>query len=144
MIRWGVQRFVVGCLPPILILPSRKDSIFSFDTLKANLDTNCLGLRWGVNSCRGDRSLEDVSAQRLYNCDPCFVKNNTEGAFRLVASDGFNKPELKVNRVVEFEHLNSASFSTCSPVEIESGIYLFMAAGILLVSVMAVKLQSLS
>ncbi|KAH7655790.1 hypothetical protein IHE45_18G035300 [Dioscorea alata] len=110
-----------------------------FRNFEGNLDTNCLGVRWGVNSCRGDRSLEDVSAQRLYNCDPCFVKNNTEGAFRLV-----NKPELKANRVIEFEHLNSASYSTCSPVEFESGIYLFMAAGILLVSVMAVKLQSLS
>ncbi|KAH7689880.1 DNA mismatch repair protein Mlh3 protein [Dioscorea alata] len=98
-----------------------KDSIFSFDTLKANSDTNCLGLRWGDNSCRGDRSLEDVSAQMLYNHDPCFVKNNTEDAFILVGSVGFNKSDLKANRVIESEHLNSASYSTCSPVEFESG-----------------------
>ncbi|XP_039138697.1 DNA mismatch repair protein MLH3 isoform X2 [Dioscorea cayenensis subsp. rotundata] len=96
-----------------------KDSIFSFE--KANLDTNCLRLRWGDNSCRGDRSLEDVSAQMLYNCDPCFVKNNTEDAFRLVGSVGFNKPDLKANRGIESEHLDSASYSTCSPVEFEPG-----------------------
>ncbi|KAM0949892.1 putative ribosomal protein S5 domain 2-type [Dioscorea sansibarensis] len=98
-----------------------EDPVFSFEILKANSDTDCLGFKWGDNSCRGHRSLENVSAQMSHNRDPCYVKNNTEDATRFVSRVGFDKLDLKANQVNEFEHLNSESYATCSPVEFESG-----------------------